>query len=138
VESAGRANKCWALFTIVITVCSLSVAQPAWTGSIVGWGSNNNGQATPPDGNDFVAIAAGAYSSLALKSDGSIIGWGSDLSSSPPDGNDFIAIATGWPLILLGLRSIYATRGQQLCCHSRWLWSHSGVKIRWLYCELGQ
>jgi hypothetical protein len=68
-------------------------------GSIVGWGSNNYGQATPPDGNDFVAIAAGAFNSLAIKSDGSIVSWGSDLSSEPPEGNDFVAIASGWPFI---------------------------------------
>jgi hypothetical protein len=36
-------------------------------GSIIGWGYNNYGQATPPAGNDFVAIAAGGYHSLAIK-----------------------------------------------------------------------
>jgi alpha-tubulin suppressor-like RCC1 family protein len=35
-------------------------------GSIVGWGENEDGQANPPDGNDFVAIAAGYDHSLAL------------------------------------------------------------------------
>ena len=45
-------------------------------GSIVGWGYNDYGQATPPEGNDFIAIAAGYEHSLALKSDGSIVGWG--------------------------------------------------------------
>jgi alpha-tubulin suppressor-like RCC1 family protein len=46
-------------------------------GTVVGWGRDNAGQATPPDGlNRVVAIAAGAYHSLALKSDGTVVGWG--------------------------------------------------------------
>jgi hypothetical protein len=71
-------------------------------GSIVGWGDNWAGEATPPDGNDFVAIAAGGGGSpimvgfsLALKSDGSIIGWGDNHvgQATPPAGNDFVSIA---------------------------------------------
>ncbi|MHC4500778.1 MAG: RCC1 domain-containing protein, partial [Planctomycetota bacterium] len=74
-------------------------------GSIVGWGYNNHGQATPPEGNDFVAIDAGSLHSLALKSDGSIVGWGSNYDvwtdvwygqATPPEGNDFVAIAARW------------------------------------------
>jgi len=51
----------------------------------------------PPAGNDFTAIAAGYVHSLALKSDGSIVGWGNNLygQATPPAGNDFIAIAAG-------------------------------------------
>ena len=71
-------------------------------GSIVGWGYNGYGQATPPEGDDFLAIAAGRKHSLALKSDGSIVGWGSsDFGRqnfdqvTPPAGNDFIAISAG-------------------------------------------
>jgi alpha-tubulin suppressor-like RCC1 family protein len=69
---------------------------------MVGWGSNGSGQATPPDGNDFVAIAAGGEHSLALKADGSIVGWGNNWAgqATPPDGNDFIAIAAGYDFSL--------------------------------------
>ena len=61
-------------------------------GSIVGWGDNYCSQATPPEGNDFVAIAAGWIHSLALKADGFIVAWGNDWygQATPPDGNDFI------------------------------------------------
>jgi len=47
--------------------------------------------------NDFVAISAGDSYSLALKPDGSIVGWGWNGSGQaiPPDGNNFIAIAAG-------------------------------------------
>jgi hypothetical protein len=87
----------------------LTIASPA---SIVGWGYNNYGQATPPGGGagagtDFIAIAAGGSweggHSLALKSDGSIVGWGSNRDwcgrwcgqANPPAGNGFVKIAAG-------------------------------------------
>jgi len=46
---------------------------------------------------NFVTIAVGGYHSLALKSDGSIVGWdGNNYNqAAPPAGNDFIAIAAG-------------------------------------------
>ena len=61
------------------------------------WGSNDYGLADPPDGNDFIAVAAGARHSLALKSDATIVGWGANYhgQAEPPDGNDFVAIAAG-------------------------------------------
>jgi hypothetical protein len=50
-----------------------------------------------PDGNDFVAISAGYGHSLALKSDGSIVGWGYNSfgQATPPNGNDFVAVVAG-------------------------------------------
>ena len=65
-------------------------------GSVVGWGIQRI------DSSDFdapfIAIAAGDWHSLALKADGSIVGWGSNEygQATPPDGNDFVAIATVW------------------------------------------
>src|SRR5437016_8173733 len=56
-------------------------------------------------GNGFKAIAAGAFHSLALKTDGSLVGWGSNEvfghdanptgQATVPSGNDFVAIAAG-------------------------------------------
>ena len=69
---------------------------------VVGWGLDVS---TTPDGNDFIAIAAGQGQDmvvsqefgLALKSDGSIVGWGDNDygQATPPAGNNFIAIAAG-------------------------------------------
>lgn len=47
---------------------------------------------TSPE-NDYVAISAGNFFALALKSDGSIVGWGE--TGDIPDGNDFVAISAG-------------------------------------------
>jgi hypothetical protein len=60
-------------------------------------GDNGFGQAAPPSGNDFVAIAAYHWHSLALKADGSIIGWSDNsyCQADPPSGNNFVAIAAG-------------------------------------------
>jgi alpha-tubulin suppressor-like RCC1 family protein len=73
----------------------VALATQAQGGVIVGWGRNDFGQATVPTGNDFIAIAAGGYHSLALKSDGSLVGWGYRGGATVPTGNDFIAIAAG-------------------------------------------
>ena len=50
-----------------------------------------------PAGKGFVAIAAGAYHSLALRGDGSLVAWGwNDYGQTDvPEGDDFVAIAAG-------------------------------------------
>ncbi len=75
--------------------CDLGITTPP--GPAFGWGMNNHGQATPPEGNDFVAIDAGWAHSLAVKVDGSIAGWGCNeyWQATPPSGNDFAAVAAG-------------------------------------------
>ncbi len=58
-------------------------------GTVVGWGDNSSGQATPPTGlSGVVAISAGFSHSLALESNGTVVGWGDNTygESSPPSG----------------------------------------------------
>jgi len=53
-------------------------------GTLVGWGDNGAGQATPPAGlTDVIAIAAGFLHSLALKSDGTVVGWAATSMGRP-------------------------------------------------------
>ncbi len=93
-----------AFFLLAGVWCSTEV----WAGSVVAWGNNEYGQVDPPDGNDFIAIAAGGNCSFALKPDGSIVGWGRNPDgygeADPPEGNDFVDI-DGGGLHSLALRS---------------------------------
>jgi hypothetical protein len=82
----------------IISICIILagfIGQPIFAASVAEWGLS--GPSTPPEGKDFVAISAGPFHSLALKSDGSIVGWGDNWAgeATPPDGNDFVAIAAG-------------------------------------------
>jgi len=85
---------------VIFAIAAISVGfQTSTYGSeVIAWGDDRDGQTTPPTGNDFTAIAAGGDHSLALKSDGSIVGWGNNDSGQatpPPAGNNFIAVAAG-------------------------------------------
>jgi len=104
IGSSMRALWAWtaAVSPFLMTALGGGVGFAADPGEIVGWGSDSYGQASPPVGRVFVAIAGGGeYSvpshSLALKSDGSVVGWGGDFDgqASPPAGTDFTAIAAG-------------------------------------------
>jgi alpha-tubulin suppressor-like RCC1 family protein len=68
--------------------------------SVVAWGNNDYGQATPPGGlTSVAAVAGGGYYSLALKSDGTVVGWGFDgygQASSATNLTGVVAIAAGW------------------------------------------
>ena len=61
---------------------------------VVGWGYNAQGQTTIPAGlSGVTAIAAGAFHSLALKSDGTVVGWGQ--TTIPAGLGGVTAIAAG-------------------------------------------
>jgi len=81
------------IFSILICTMLISIC-PA--DAIIGWGSQRI-DSRDLLSTDFVAIAAGRQHNLALKLDGSIVGWGRDIygQASPPAGNDFVAIAAG-------------------------------------------
>jgi len=71
----------------------------------VAWGNNNSGQAsvpTPPAGLTYTAVAAGQWHSLALRSDGVIVGWGRNDAGlgqlnipALPAGLRYTAVASG-------------------------------------------
>ncbi len=68
-------------------------------GTLVLWGSNDEGQLTAPEGlNSVFAVAAAGTHSLALKTDGTVVAWGTnaDGATTVPDGlSGVIAIRTG-------------------------------------------
>ena len=82
---------------------------PGPAGSLVAWGIDGRTPADygqvrhTPAGNHFVAVAAGDYHSVALRSDGSLAVWGGDGPvGDTPAGNDFVAIAAGsWHSVAL-------------------------------------
>ncbi|MBW2472284.1 MAG: hypothetical protein JRE18_09410, partial [Deltaproteobacteria bacterium] len=104
----------WFIPFCVLALTAVGLAQE--DGVIIGWGSNVGpvqgegdppyyGQATPPGGNDFSAIDAGRYHSIALKSDGSLEAWGISSGgtldynygqvTATPAGSNYIAITAG-------------------------------------------
>jgi uncharacterized repeat protein (TIGR02543 family) len=76
-----------------------TIAAAGWSGELVAWGRDLYGRViNTPVGNDFVAVAAGPYHNVALKSDGSLVAWGRDdygQVSNTPTGNNFVAVAAG-------------------------------------------
>ena len=73
-----------------IAVATLRMGYP-----IIAWGQGQVGGV--PEGNDFIAVAAGKNHGLAIRSSGSLVAWGSNSSGqcNVPEGSDFIAIAGG-------------------------------------------
>jgi alpha-tubulin suppressor-like RCC1 family protein len=83
-------------------------------GTVVGWGFNYYGAATgvpTPSfpffgagvvaraGNNVVAIAAGERHSIALRADGTVVGWGNNdygQTNRPPEATNVVAIAAGY------------------------------------------
>src|SRR2546423_12183843 len=64
----------------LLSTISLLLATPACPAAsvVAAWGSNSYGQTNVPPGlTNVVSIAGGAYHSLALKADGTVVGWGS-------------------------------------------------------------
>jgi alpha-tubulin suppressor-like RCC1 family protein len=47
-------------------------------GTVMGWGTNQDGETTVPSDLQAVAVDAGGDFSLALKSDGTVVSWGGD------------------------------------------------------------
>ena len=64
-------------------------------GSVICWGDDDSGQATPPAGS-FGAVSSGAGHTCGVRTDGSVVCWGNDDfgQAMPPDGS-FSSISAG-------------------------------------------
>jgi hypothetical protein len=89
-------------------------------GSVVGWGDNSDGQATPPEGlKNVVAIAANSRCSVAVTKDGELSWWGScpdffttkksmkNVSAIALTDSNAIAIVDG-SLVIWGMKEDYS------------------------------
>ncbi|KAB2654624.1 MAG: hypothetical protein DVB32_09085 [Verrucomicrobia bacterium] len=84
------------------------LSRPNLTGTVVAWGDNSDGETTVPPGlSSVVAIAAGLYDSIALKSDGTVVAWGGNgngQTTVPPGLSDVVAISAGCAYFTLVLK----------------------------------
>jgi hypothetical protein len=82
---------------LVIAALGLGFPAVAAADNLVAWGENTLGQTAVPAGDDYVAVAAGANHSVALKRDGSLVAWGDDGlgQADVPPGSDYTAVAAG-------------------------------------------
>ena len=95
-------------------------------GTIIGWGNNNQGQATPPsDLSNVIAISAGGDHSLALKDDGTVVAWGNN-------SNGETTIPTGLTNVIAIAADGYAGGGQSLALKS------NGTVVGWGRNDKGQ
>lgn len=89
-------------YSALLTLCVLALAAPrAYAqGSIAAWGSNSNGQVSgTPTSDNFIAVAAGRFHNVAVRSDGSLAAWGYDSNgqvSATPTTGSYRAAAAGW------------------------------------------
>jgi len=61
------------------------------------WGSDDDGQSSPPDDETFVALSVGENHACGLRADGTAVCWGNDDNgqASPPSGETFTSITVG-------------------------------------------
>ncbi len=65
-------------------------------GPVAAWGRNISGECWPPPGlSNVIAVAGSSYSSYAARTDGSLVYWGSGVTTNVPAGvSNVVAIAT--------------------------------------------
>ncbi|MBI5384184.1 MAG: immunoglobulin domain-containing protein [Verrucomicrobia bacterium] len=69
--------------SVTSVTATLTVTLPGES-SVVAWGEGLRGETDVPPGlNQVISVAAGAYHSLALRVDGSIVGWGAGTNCNP-------------------------------------------------------
>ena len=66
-------------------------------GSLVCWGYNVYGQATPPAGTTFAQVSAGAHVTCAVRMDDSVVCWGRNVfdQGTLPTGTNFVQVSAG-------------------------------------------
>lgn len=88
------------VFALLPTATTASAGATPQQGTVVAWGSDAQGQSSPPTtlGDDVIDVAAGWQHSLALHADGTVTAWGNNTfgqATVPPGLDDVTAIAAG-------------------------------------------
>ena len=82
----------WMVYALAMVVLPAGVGRAQ---NVMAWGSNTQGQSTVPSAaTNVIAVAAGFYHSLALRLDGTLVGWGS-ISNIPAGLTNGVSIAAG-------------------------------------------
>jgi hypothetical protein len=83
-----------AIGLLILVLALLCQGQP---GQVVSWGTSVGGPYEPKPGDEYMAICAGGYHSLALTAEGTLVAWGENTCGqcNVPFGNDFVAITAG-------------------------------------------
>jgi len=84
------------LMPATVALALLLSGHCGFAASVIGWGQTRLDSADFV-GRDFIAISAGEDHRLALKSDGTAVGWGDNWygQTTPPTDNDLVAISAG-------------------------------------------
>src|SRR4051812_21495190 len=73
-----RWRACDALLLAVACLALFSGRAFGQVGTVVAWGGNQRGQTNVPAGlTNAIAVAGGTFHSIALRSDGTVVAWGS-------------------------------------------------------------
>ena len=93
------ATACSILLGLLLPTAAWAEAIQRNDGTIIAWGDNDFGQCDVPAPNtDFVAVAAGYYHNLGLRTNGTVIAWGYNIYGQcdvPMPNMGFVAIAAG-------------------------------------------
>lgn len=88
------------VFALLPSAATASAGSTQQQGTVVAWGSDAEGQSSPPTtlGDDVIDVGAGWRHSLALHADGTVTAWGNNTfgqSTVPPGLDDVTAISAG-------------------------------------------
>ena len=97
---AGWSGACSGLGACTVTLDALrAVSAEFRLINVVAWGNNGYGQTTVPGGSTgMIAIAAGTYHTLAVRSDGTVVAWGNNglgQTAVPAGLTGVVAVAAG-------------------------------------------